>query len=50
MGRVFLIVVLCGAVIAAVALLALGVFPPTPHPQPVQHVVPNDRFQQSQQK
>lgn len=47
MGRILLIVVLCCAVIAAAALLALGAFPPGPHPQPVQHVVPNTRFQQT---
>lgn len=45
MGRVFLIVLLGGLIILGVALLALGAFPPHPHVQPVQTVLPNDRFQ-----
>ncbi len=45
MGRVFLIVFLGGLLILAVAMLVLGEFPPHPHPQPVQTVLPNDRFQ-----
>lgn len=44
MGRVFLIVFLGGLLIVAVLVLALGEFPPHPHPQTVQTVLPNDRF------
>lgn len=45
MGRVFLVVLAGGIVVLIIALLALGAFPPAPHPQPVQHVLPNDKFQ-----
>lgn len=45
MRRVFLIVVLVGLVALAVGVLALGAFPPPPRQQPVQHVIPNDKFQ-----
>ncbi|HTW28568.1 MAG TPA: hypothetical protein VME92_15690 [Acetobacteraceae bacterium] len=40
-----LIVVLGGLVVVGIALLVVGAFPPHPHPQDVQHVLPNDRFQ-----
>jgi len=40
-----LIVVLIGLVAAGIGLLALGAFPPDPHAQPVQKVLPNDHFQ-----
>jgi hypothetical protein len=45
MTRLFLFVVLLGLVIGAVALAVLGAFPPEPHPQTIQKVLPNDRFQ-----
>jgi hypothetical protein len=44
MRRMFLFVVLFGVVVLGLGVLALGAFPPKPHPQPVQHVIPNDRF------
>ncbi len=44
MPRVFAIVVLALVVLLAVGMLVLGVFPPSPRVQPVEHVVPNDRF------
>lgn len=44
MRRAYLIVPLVLAVLAAVALLLLGAFPPQPAPQPVQRVLPNDQF------
>ncbi len=44
MIRIFFFVVLAGLVIAAGAMLMLGIFPPTPHPQAVEKVVPNDKF------
>ena len=45
MRRAYLIVPLVLTVLAVVALLLLGVFPPQPTPQPVQRVIPNDQFQ-----
>jgi hypothetical protein len=47
MRRLFLLVVLMGLVVAAVGLAMLGAFPPQPHPQQIQKVLPNDRFQHS---
>jgi hypothetical protein len=44
MRRIFLLVLLLGAILMAVGLLALGAFPPEPAPRPVQKVLPNDRF------
>jgi hypothetical protein len=46
MRSVFLLVVLVGAVLLAAGLLALGAFPPDPHPTQIQKVLPNDRFTQ----
>jgi hypothetical protein len=48
MGRLFLLVILLGLVVAAVGLVMLGAFPPEPHPQQVLKVLPNDRFQHGQ--
>ncbi len=45
MHRMFLIVVLLGLVALGVGFLVLGAFPPEPHPQQIQKVLPNDRFQ-----
>lgn len=47
MRRLFLLVVLLGLVAAAVFLAYLGAFPPEPHPQQIQKVLPNDRFKRS---
>jgi len=44
MGRVFLIVVVLGLVAAGLGFLALGAFPPEPHPVAIHKVMPNDRF------
>jgi hypothetical protein len=44
MIRIFFFVVLAGLVALAGGVLMLGVFPPTPRPQPVEKVVPNDKF------
>jgi hypothetical protein len=44
MIRVFFFVVLAGLVALAGGVLMLGVFPPAPHPQTVEKVVPNDKF------
>ena len=44
MRRLFLLVVLLGLVVVAVGVAMLGAFPPEPHPQHIQKVLPNDRF------
>jgi hypothetical protein len=44
MIRIFFFVVLAGLVAIAGGVLMLGAFPPTPHQQPVEKVVPNDKF------
>jgi hypothetical protein len=44
MRQLIPIVALAVVVLLGVVVLALGVWPPTPHSQHVQHVVPNDRF------
>jgi hypothetical protein len=44
MIRIFFFVVLAGLVAIAGGVLMLGVFPPAPHPQTVEKVVPNDKF------
>jgi hypothetical protein len=45
MIRIFLAVVVAGLLLLAVAVLMLGVYPPAPHTQSVEKVVPNDKFQ-----
>lgn len=45
MNRFFLIAAAVGLLAIAVGVLALGAFPPDPRPQPVQKVLPNDKFQ-----
>ncbi len=45
MGRLFLLVVFLGLMAMAVAVVMFGAFPPEPHPQMIQKVLPNDRFQ-----
>jgi hypothetical protein len=44
MRSVFLLVVLIGGLALAAGFLALGAFPPAPHPAQIQKVLPNDRF------
>jgi hypothetical protein len=45
MARVFLIVFAACLLVLAVALTYLGAFPPSPHVQTVEKVLPNDHFQ-----
>jgi hypothetical protein len=44
MIRIFLAVVAVGMVILVGGMLILGAFPPSPHQQPVEKVMPNDKF------
>jgi len=44
MVRIFFFVVLAGLVAVGGVVLILGAFPPSPHPQAVEKVVPNDKF------
>jgi hypothetical protein len=44
MIRIFFFVVLAGLVAIGGVMVMLGAFPPTPHPQAVEKVVPNDKF------
>ncbi len=45
MRNLFLIVVLAGVVVLAIGVVVLGSFPPAPHVQAVEKVLPNDKFQ-----
>jgi hypothetical protein len=45
MVRVFLIILGAGLIALAVGFAYLGAFPPSPHVQTVEKVLPNDRFQ-----
>jgi fumarate reductase subunit D len=45
MSRVTLIVIAAVLVLILGVALMLGVFPPGPRTEQVQHVLPNDRFQ-----
>ena len=44
MRQLTLIVLLAAVVLVGAAVVFLGAFPPRPHTQPVDHVLPNDRF------
>jgi hypothetical protein len=44
MNRIFLLIVLAGLVLIGAGALLLGAFPPAPHVQPVEKVLPNDQF------
>ena len=41
---IFIVVVVLGLLAMGVGILALGAFPPDPHPQQIQKTLPNDRF------
>lgn len=45
MGRIGLLIVVLVAVLLGVGFLALGAFPPDARTKPVEHVLPNDKFQ-----
>lgn len=44
MARIFIVVVVLGLLAMGVGIIALGAFPPDPHPQQIQKTLPNDRF------
>ena len=44
MSRIFLILAVMVLVLFGAGALLLGAFPPTPHVQPVEKVLPNDQF------
>ena len=44
MSRIFLILAIMVLVLSGAGALLLGAFPPTPHVQPVEKVLPNDQF------
>ena len=44
MSRIVLIVVAAVLVLLGAGALLLGAFPPAPHVQPVERVLPNDQF------
>lgn len=44
MSRLLLLVLAVLVLIGIVGALVLGAFPPTPHTQQVQRVLPNDKF------
>lgn len=44
MARVFLFVLVAGLVAVAAGIVYLGEFPPSPHVQTVEKVLPNDSF------
>jgi hypothetical protein len=45
MVRAFLIIFAAGLIVLALAFAFLGAFPPSPHVQTIEKVLPNDRFQ-----
>jgi hypothetical protein len=44
MNRIFLLILLVALVLFGAGALLLGAFPPSPHVQPVEKVLPNDQF------
>jgi len=47
MRRLFLIIFIVFLAILLAGVLVLGAFPPHVHRQPVEHVLPNDKFQKN---
>ncbi len=45
MTRIFLIVLAIGLLLAAGAVVYIGLYPPNPAQHPVEKVLPNDKFQ-----
>jgi hypothetical protein len=45
MARAFLMILAAGLIAIAIGLAYLGEFPPSPHVQTVEKVLPNDGFQ-----
>ena len=47
MARAILIVVVVGAIVLAAGVFVLGAFPPKPHVQQIEKVLPNGQFKTS---
>jgi hypothetical protein len=47
MGRIFLVVILLGALVIGGVVLGLGAFPPDPKTQQIEKTLPNERFGRS---
>lgn len=45
MSRIILVVFVLVLIVLACGVLVLGMFPPGPRTEQVQHVLPNDKFQ-----
>jgi hypothetical protein len=45
MLRAFLMILAAGLIALAVGIVYLGAFPPGPHVQTIEKVLPNDKFQ-----
>jgi hypothetical protein len=45
MLRAFLMILAAGLIALAVGIVYLGAFPPAPHVQTIERVLPNDKFQ-----
>ncbi len=45
MIRIFLIVLVAGLIAIGAGVVYLGAFPPAPHVQTIEKVLPNDKFQ-----
>jgi hypothetical protein len=45
MLRAFLMILAAGLIALAAGIVYLGAFPPTPHVQTIEKVLPNDKFQ-----
>jgi hypothetical protein len=44
MNRIFFVILVAVVVLLGAGALLLGAFPPNPHVQPVEKVLPNDQF------
>jgi len=45
MLRAFLMILAAGLIALAVGIVYLGAFPPSPHVQTIEKLLPNDKFQ-----
>lgn len=45
MGRLLVLVLFVLLVLGGIGMVVLGAFPPAPHTEQIQRVLPNDKFQ-----